>query len=130
MRKTLLIKSIKISLFIVLIISKAYFVFGQEENLKENLNLFDNWIEWTDGNNMLVHHLNKQAFVYLDIRDKEIAGLKTKEDWINRQKKAKDILLKTVGPFPGKTPLNVKAVSYTHLRAHETRHDLVCRLLL
>src|SRR5450756_3052547 len=24
----------------------------------------------------------------------------------------------------------VEAVSYTHLRAHETRHDLVCRLLL
>ena len=26
--------------------------------------------------------------------------------------------------------LDVKSVSYTHLRAHETRHDLVCRLLL
>ena len=25
---------------------------------------------------------------------------------------------------------HVVAVSYTHLRAHETRHDLVCRLLL
>src|SRR5450759_3047600 len=24
----------------------------------------------------------------------------------------------------------INAVSYTHLRAHETRHDLVCRLLL
>ena len=24
----------------------------------------------------------------------------------------------------------LQAVSYTHLRAHETRHDLVCRLLL
>src|SRR5450756_2945425 len=24
----------------------------------------------------------------------------------------------------------ITAVSYTHLRAHETRHDLVCRLLL
>src|SRR5450756_2664806 len=24
----------------------------------------------------------------------------------------------------------VASVSYTHLRAHETRHDLVCRLLL
>src|SRR5665648_1059850 len=23
---------------------------------------------------------------------------------------------------------NISAVSYTHLRAHETRHDLVCRL--
>src|SRR5450756_2211086 len=26
--------------------------------------------------------------------------------------------------------LLAKPVSYTHLRAHETRHDLVCRLLL
>src|SRR5450756_608766 len=25
---------------------------------------------------------------------------------------------------------SLKPVSYTHLRAHETRHDLVCRLLL
>src|SRR5450756_2930565 len=25
---------------------------------------------------------------------------------------------------------SLQAVSYTHLRAHETRHDLVCRLLL
>ena len=24
----------------------------------------------------------------------------------------------------------ITSVSYTHLRAHETRHDLVCRLLL
>ena len=29
-----------------------------------------------------------------------------------------------------KMPLKVIAVSYTHLRAHETRHDLVCRHLL
>src|SRR5665648_1132536 len=28
------------------------------------------------------------------------------------------------------TVCNFIAVSYTHLRAHETRHDLVCRLLL
>src|SRR5665648_1222764 len=26
--------------------------------------------------------------------------------------------------------INPEPVSYTHLRAHETRHDLVCRLLL
>src|SRR5659263_770174 len=26
--------------------------------------------------------------------------------------------------------LGFEPVSYTHLRAHETRHDLVCRLLL
>src|SRR5450756_2918055 len=27
-------------------------------------------------------------------------------------------------------PCKTGSVSYTHLRAHETRHDLVCRLLL
>src|SRR5665648_1169819 len=27
-------------------------------------------------------------------------------------------------------PATINPVSYTHLRAHETRHDLVCRLLL
>src|SRR5659263_646924 len=32
-------------------------------------------------------------------------------------------------PNPCSSPIQ-KAVSYTHLRAHETRHDLVCRLLL
>ena len=31
---------------------------------------------------------------------------------------------------PDPDPDPSKPVSYTHLRAHETRHDLVCRLLL
>src|SRR5659263_445794 len=30
----------------------------------------------------------------------------------------------------GRQVLGLGAVSYTHLRAHETRHDIVCRLLL
>src|SRR5450759_4235777 len=33
-------------------------------------------------------------------------------------------------PDPIKQPQKYAAVSYTHLRAHETRHDIVCRLLL
>src|SRR5450756_1412608 len=33
-------------------------------------------------------------------------------------------------PAAATSRLLVGAVSYTHLRAHETRHDLVCRLLL
>src|SRR5450756_2345272 len=31
---------------------------------------------------------------------------------------------------PSRTLDTSRPVSYTHLRAHETRHDLVCRLLL
>src|SRR5665648_996306 len=39
----------------------------------------------------------------------------------------------THGQFKGTVEVKdgqLIAVSYTHLRAHETRHDLVCRLLL
>ena len=32
---------------------------------EENLNVLDRWIEWSDGENMLIHHLNRQAFGYL-----------------------------------------------------------------
>src|SRR5450759_5494160 len=35
-----------------------------------------------------------------------------------------------VGILSVDIPEEYGAVSYTHLRAHETRHDLVCRLLL
>src|SRR5450756_1616319 len=35
-----------------------------------------------------------------------------------------------VGVARRNQPTSATTVSYTHLRAHETRHDLVCRLLL
>ncbi len=72
----------------------------------ENLNVLDRWIEWSDGPNMLIHHLNRQAFDSLDLRDREIAGLSTEADWRRRQGKVKKTLLSLVGPFPAKTPLN------------------------
>ena len=100
--KTCLLSCILFSLLILF--TKNSFVFAQ----KEDLNVLSQWIEWSDGENMLIHHLNKQAFGYLDIRDQEISKLKTKEDWVKRQKRVKDILMKIVGPFPEKTPLNAK----------------------
>lgn len=89
---------------------------GRTRAQEENLNVFETgfdarnntWIEWRDSKNMLIHHLNKQAFAYLDKRDVEIAGLKTKEDWLDRQKRVKDKLMELVGPFPEKTPLNAR----------------------
>jgi dienelactone hydrolase len=75
---------------------------------QENLDVFDRWIEWSDGKNMLIHHLNDQAFKLLDQRDYEIERLKSKDDWISRQKEVNDILQRIVGPFPEKTPLNAK----------------------
>lgn len=72
------------------------------------MDVLKDWWEWTDGENMLIHTINHQAFKMLDKRDSEIAALKTKEDWLARQKKVSETLLKIVGPFPVKTPLNAK----------------------
>lgn len=93
-----------VTTFVCYIIPGRHPLFAQDENL----NVFDRWVEWSDGKNMLQHHLNDRAFELLDVRDREIAGLKTSEDWIARQKKVKDILMKIVGPFPEKTPLNAR----------------------
>ena len=70
----------------------------------------------------------------------------TLQDFRNeRLKKLEKLRALGVNPFPSKTDRTVKnsevklkfeefesqnAVSYTHLRAHETVLDLVCRLLL
>jgi dienelactone hydrolase len=91
---------------LILSVVFTFFVFNNSFAQEENLNVLDRWIEWSDGNNMLIHHLNDQAFDFLDKRDREIAGLKSKEDWIKRQKKVKNILMDITGPFPEKTPLN------------------------
>ena len=40
------------------------------------------------------------------------------------------LVLSCVGNITLVANNDIGAVSYTHLRAHETRHDLVCRLLL
>ncbi len=103
-------KNIKVSgcFKIYLLIVFNLFIVDILNAQQENLNLFDRWTEWTDGKNMLIHHLNDQAFTLLDQRDKEIAGLKTEQDWLNRQKKVRATLMKIVGPFPEKTPLNPK----------------------
>jgi cephalosporin-C deacetylase-like acetyl esterase len=102
MKKMYIVTLSQMVLLAILLFAKTNTVLAQEENLK----VFDRWREWSDGGNMLMRHLNQQAFRYLDTRDNEIAGLETKADWLNRQNKVKATLLKTVGPFPQKTPLN------------------------
>ena len=72
----------------------------------ENLNVFQQWLRWNNPGSLLINHLTSQAMHYYDIRDREIAKLKTRNDWMNRQEIVKVKLNEIFGPFPGKTPLN------------------------
>jgi hypothetical protein len=95
-------KILKSAVLISSILSINYIVSAQEENL----NVSARWIEWSDTKNMLIHHLNKQAFELLDNRDEEVKGISTSEQWAKRKQKIKNVLLDITGPFPEKTPLN------------------------
>jgi dienelactone hydrolase len=104
MKRSYLIKIILTPILSGFILMLPCFSYAQEENL----NVLDRWIEWSDGNNMLIHHLNDQAFDLLDKRDQGIAGYRAQHDWISRQKKVKEIYNNIIGPFPERTPLNAK----------------------
>jgi len=104
--KSLLFKSIRFIFLLAFVLGLTLHSFCQDENL----NVLDEWIEWVDGNNMLTHHLNDQAFQLLDKREKQISGFATKADWIDRQTEIKQVLTEISGPFPEKTPLNSKIV--------------------
>jgi dienelactone hydrolase len=75
---------------------------------KENLEVFHDWIRYNNPGSLLMNHLNKQAQSLYEIRDKEIAKLKNRSDWANRQLWVRKKLMELVGPFPAKTPLNAK----------------------
>jgi dienelactone hydrolase len=75
---------------------------------EENLNVFQQWIRWNNPGSLLINHLTKQAMDYYEIRDREIAKLKTKSDWVKRGEIVRDKLKEIIGPFPEKSPLNPK----------------------
>jgi cephalosporin-C deacetylase-like acetyl esterase len=75
---------------------------------EENLEVFQQWIRWNNPGSMLLNYLIGQTSDYYDVRDREIAGLKTKEDWIGRQNLVKEKLREIAGPFPPKGALNAR----------------------
>ena len=78
----------------------------QTPPVTENLDVFHRWIRWNNPGSFLINHLIDLADGYHEIRDKEIAALRTREDWENRQELVRGKLMDLMGPFPGKTPLN------------------------
>ncbi len=72
----------------------------------ENLNVFQDWIRWNNPGSLRTHFFNGLASRYFDARDKEIALLHTRKDWMTRQELMRGKLMEAIGPFPEKTPLN------------------------
>ena len=80
----------------------------------ENLNVFHNWIRWSNPGSWRTQFLHDLAAKFYDKRKKEIAGLISANDWKQRQAKMKTKILNAIGPFQAKTPLNPKVTGVLH----------------
>lgn len=73
---------------------------------QDDVKLFDFWKFYTDAENVMYKSSCELALKQLREREAKISQLKTRNDYLARQEEVKDKLLKLMGPFPEKTPLN------------------------
>eukprot|EP00825_Cyclidium_porcatum_P001823 TRINITY_DN10846_c0_g1_i2.p2 TRINITY_DN10846_c0_g1~~TRINITY_DN10846_c0_g1_i2.p2 ORF type:complete len:150 (-),score=9.62 TRINITY_DN10846_c0_g1_i2:29-478(-) len=86
------------------------------------------------GQKIFIVNVEGYAYLVPFVEDDEMIFLKTiipsrkmTKQYLGGEQNEADTGRKGTARFRGERGM---AVSYTHLRAHETRHDLVCRLLL
>ena len=90
-----------------LLLSLVFFlIFLIPVRSQDDVNLFGFWKFYTDAENAMYKSSCTLAFKQLQERKAAIAQLQTKSDYLERQEAVKDKLLKLIGPFPEKTPLN------------------------
>ncbi|MEK6478282.1 acetylxylan esterase [Catalinimonas sp. 4WD22] len=90
------------SIIFLLALSFSFAVQAQEEDLS----LLNFYQYYGDQSNALYKEMVDEASAMLEQRAKHIAGLKTEKAWKQRQTEVREKLMKIVGPFPEKTPLN------------------------
>ena len=73
---------------------------------QEDLSVNSYWLYKGDMTNALYKHIRENAFTQLKERWTYVAGLKTSNDWLNRQVEVRKKLEEITGEFPAKTPLN------------------------
>ena len=66
------------------------------------------WMSRTDAPNSFYKHIAQQAYNLLDKRSEKVSKISSLSAWKDRQEWLKTTLRDVVGPFPEKTPLNVK----------------------
>ena len=75
---------------------------------QEDLSVNSYWSFNGNMTNALYDHICTYAFTQINERRSYVGGLKTENDWVNRQAELKKTMGEIVGEFPPKTPLNPK----------------------
>ncbi|MEN8203107.1 MAG: SGNH/GDSL hydrolase N-terminal domain-containing protein [Bacteroidota bacterium] len=75
---------------------------------REDVDLFNFWRSYSDPEQASYNSSCSLAFRQLQERKETLAGLQVRSDYLSRQDSVRKRLLKLIGPFPEKTPLNVR----------------------
>jgi dienelactone hydrolase len=75
---------------------------------QDDVNLFDFWQYYSDAENALYKYFCSAGFQQLADRNELIDQLQSAGDWIKRQAYVREKLLEITGPFPEKSPLNIR----------------------
>jgi len=96
----------KISYYIFLIVLFVS-VYG-EVVAQDDVKLFNYWLFYSDIENTQYKYFCSDAFELLAKREDVINTLKSKDDWVARQKEVRSTLSRIIGFFPEKSALNAK----------------------
>jgi hypothetical protein len=66
------------------------------------------WMMFSDAPNSLYHFIAGQAYDDLEVRSTKIALIHSLSQWQQKQQQIRYILMKALGAFPSKTPLNAR----------------------
>jgi len=83
-----------------------------------DVNLFDFWKYFSDADNALYKYFCSTAFQQLEERKRVIDNLQSEGDWMERQSHVRDKLLEIIGPFPEKTPLNIRTTGVIQMEGY------------
>ena len=90
---------------------------------QEDLNVVsNNWLEFSDARNSLYHYLSERAYELLEERASRIAGIRTLDQWQERQNFIRTKLNELIGPFPAKTDLNARVTRVIGKTGYRIEH--------
>jgi cephalosporin-C deacetylase-like acetyl esterase len=92
--------------YLAMLVLGMAFSCGVYARPNEKFDVYPDWKYYGDMSNSLYEHLYTVASRQLNDRQAVLSSLKTKDDWIQRQCHIRETLVKIVGSFPEKTPLN------------------------
>ncbi|HUU28784.1 MAG TPA: acetylxylan esterase [archaeon] len=79
---------------------------------QEDLSVLKGWRLYSDAENMLYNKIAGEAHHFLDLRAGRIAGITTKEQWLDYIAEVREKLKTAFGPLPERTPLNARITGF------------------